>query len=273
MSLTSRTEVRPSDDQVDRAQRRGLQEHPVHDLVADAQPGGQEQLDRRDVADDQHGLPGVLGRGSAAGPGPPARRRRRSTPRPGRPTSTSAMNRRGGQRVLLLRPRRRSAPRGRRSRVRRRSLSSVDRQPEGRGDDLGGLPRAPQRRGDDHVDAQVGHACARPPRPRPGRCADSGRSLRPLNRRSGVCSVCPCRSRCVTVVTTRRRLGGRLDVVLEDDGLGGRVAVHRLAVHRAVGQRVGGAVLRARHPGVADRAQLPGDAAGLQRRAASCRGA
>src|SRR3712207_7325672 len=41
--------------------------------------------------------------------------------------------------------------------------------------------------------------------------------------------------------------------------LGGEVAVHRPAVHRAVGQRVRGAVPRARHPGVADAAQLPGD--------------
>jgi hypothetical protein len=49
--------------------------------------------------------------------------------------------------------------------------------------------------------------------PRPARCpaaaaasarpsCDNGRSLLPLNRRSGVCSVRPCRSRWVTVVTT-----------------------------------------------------------------------
>jgi hypothetical protein len=57
----------------------------------------------------------------------------------------------------------------------------------------------------------------------------------------------------------RGGFGARLDVVLQDDGLGGRVAVHRPAVHRAVGQGVRGAVLRPGHPGVADLSQLPRD--------------
>ena len=177
----------------------------------------------------------------------------------------------GRQRVLLLRPRRRSGPRGRRSPV-RRGPCRTHRQAEGGRHDLGGLPRPAQRRGDDHsMPRSAARAAAASASARP--VSDSGRSLRPLNRRSGVCSVCPCRSRCVTVVTTGAGSARRLEVVLEDDGLGGRVAVHRLAVHGAVGQRVGGAVLRARHPRVADRAQLPGDAAAPAARAASCRGA
>ena len=81
VSLTSRTDARPSDDQVTVDSDAASRNTRCTTVVADVEAGGQQQLDRRHVADHQHRPARRAGRGSAGAPAPRGPRRRRSTPR------------------------------------------------------------------------------------------------------------------------------------------------------------------------------------------------
>ena len=237
----------------------------------------QQQLDRRHVADDQHRPPGVLGQDPPARPRHPRADVRDRLPARRGHGDVACRNRRAASGCLAAASSKVRPSRSPKSSSTRSSSNST------------GSPSAAATISAVSRVRRSGDATTTSTPSSPTRSAAASASARPVQRQrqlvtaaeptfGGVLGL-PVPQQVGDRRDDRRGLGARLDdraplgnrttcggldLVLQDDGLGGRVAVDRPAVHRAVGQRVGGAVLRPRHPGVADRPELPGDLLRLQ---------